>query len=91
MTYRFPQLVRVSYARKNSRRRVAVYAINLARDEAEAFDIACALDCCMVPPTGFKVRYEVSVIPRRPTRDDMHSDVTTWSPVREPESVRLIG
>lgn len=77
--FRIPQLVRVCWTEKRSKRRKSIAAVRLARSDEEAFRIAQRLEYCMVPDTAVRLVYQVSVISdRRPTGRDALADNTEW-------------
>ena len=78
MIYRFPQLVRVVWSDARSGRRKSYAAYRLARHDEEAFEIAGAIEFCMVPQNARKLAYQVSALDHRPTSREAASMETTW-------------
>lgn len=90
MTYRYPQLVRVLWTCPRSKKRKSVFATRLARNVDEAFEIANALEFCMVPVDARRLVYQVAVLGRRATARDALQIDTQWATFFR-EGANLLG
>lgn len=78
MTYRHPQLVRVTWVDRHNRRKTQVAMGRLAACEDDAIALANALEQCMVPLSARRIAYQVSALHHKATGVDALSRDTHW-------------
>lgn len=78
MTFRTPQLVRVTWRDRRNRPKWQVAMGRLARSEGEAMEIAQALEYCMIPGSASRIIYQISLCALPPTMIDATSLDTHW-------------